>query len=164
MTIRRAQPGESELVAQVLVAAAENLARRGEALWALSDVSPAAIDGHVNARMYFIASDADGPVAVYRFQLEDPGYWPEIAEGSSAYVHKLAVHPRAQGRGLAHALLRHAGEQARQLGRRHLRLDCVSGRPKLRAVYERFGFRLHSQRQLGQSWVDRFELELEPEL
>jgi hypothetical protein len=121
MNIRRAQAGESGLVAQVLAAAAENLALRGEPLWAPAEVSAAAIEGDVNAGMYFIASDGAGPVAVYRFQLEDPCYWPEIAEGSSA---------------------------------------CVGGRPKLRAVYERFGFRHHSQHRMGPSVADRFELEL----
>jgi GNAT superfamily N-acetyltransferase len=97
---------------------------------------------------------------VFRFQLDDVTYWPEIESGSSAFVHRLAVHPRVQGFDLAHTLLAHAVHLARVEGRRYLRLDCASGRPKLRGVYERFGFRLHSQKQFRTAFVDRFELEV----
>jgi hypothetical protein len=112
MKIRRAQPDETELVAQVLTAAAQNLTLKGQPLWDLSEVNAAAIERHVEAGLYFVASDNDGPVAVFRFQ------------------------------------------------RGHLRLDCASGRPKLRSVYERFGFRHHSEKRIGRSLFDRFELEL----
>jgi hypothetical protein len=36
----------------------------------------------------------------------------------------------------------------------------MSGKPRLRAVYERFGFRLHSQKELDGVMFDRFELAL----
>ena len=38
-----------------------------------------------------------------------------------------------------------------------LRLDCDSHRLKLRALYERFGFTLHSFRQVGPYHVARYE-------
>lgn len=160
MLIRQAEPQETQLVAEVLTSAASNLARRGEALWDLSEVSEAAIKEHVRAGLYFIANDDEGPIGVFRFQLEDRHFWPEIPEGSSAFIHKVAVHPRMQGRDFAQVLLAHACELARQHGRQHLRLDCVHGRPKLRSVYERFGFRHHSEKQMGHRLFDRYEIEV----
>lgn len=160
MLIQQAQPHETPLVAEVLMAAAENLIRRGEMLWSSSEVNEAAIQEHVRAGWYFMASDDEGPVGVFRFQLEDRHFWPEIPEGSSAFVHKVAVHPRAQGRELAQALLAHACELARQHGRQHLRLDCRHGRPKLMSLYERFGFRHHSEKQIGLQRFDRYEIEI----
>jgi GNAT superfamily N-acetyltransferase len=160
MEIRCAEPKDIALVAQVLAAAADNLVRKGVPLWGPSMVSEAAVQGDVKAGMYFMATDSEGPVAVFRFQLDDPDFWPEIPAGSSAFIHRLAVHPRVQGRDFAQALLRHACELARQHGRRYLRLDCMSGRPKLSSVYERFGFKFHSQKLLGTQLFDRFELDL----
>jgi GNAT superfamily N-acetyltransferase len=112
--------------------------------------------------MYYLARDESGPVGVFRFQLEDAVYWPEIARGTSAFVHRVAVHPRAQGRELAQVLLAHAVQLARAEGRSHLRLDCNSGRPRLCAVYERFGIRFHSHKHFGAAVADRFELALPP--
>ncbi|MNC95693.1 hypothetical protein D3C83_128760 [compost metagenome] len=51
-----------------------------------------------------------------------------------------------------------AAGHARSLGRRWLRRDCDADRPKVRALYERFGFRLHSYRQVGSYYVARYEL------
>jgi GNAT superfamily N-acetyltransferase len=158
MLIRQASPSDTPQVAAILTLAAENLARRGEALWDLAHVSERAIEPHVLAGMYYLLEDDEGPVGVFRFQLEDSAFWPEIAPGTSAFVHKVAVHPRAQGREIAQRLLAHALELAREQGVQYLRLDCRHGRPKLSEVYVRFGFRLHSVKQLGPNLYERYEL------
>ena len=95
---------------------------------------------------------------MFRLQTSDLVFWPEMADGTSAYLHKLAVHPSKQGQGFAHRLLRHAVDLTRARGVEFLRLDCIGDRPKLRAVYERFGFAHHSQKLLGGQVFDRFEL------
>ncbi|MES2940758.1 MAG: GNAT family N-acetyltransferase [Pseudomonadota bacterium] len=160
MHIRPAQPSEAHVVAGLLSAAAEKLRRQGQPLWAADDVSEAAVAPQVRGGLYHLAFDGEVPVGVFRFQLDDRAFWPDIDEGTSAFVHSLAVAPERQGQELAQVLLRHACELARQSGRGFLRLDCVSGRPKLRAIYERFGFRLHSQKKIGSWLFDRFELKL----
>ena len=60
------------------------------------------------------------------------------------------------------ALLEWAVREARRLGRRALRLDCEASRASLRAVYERFGFRYHSDRHVGPYHVARYEYPLPP--
>ncbi len=152
--------GEEGLVAQVLSAAALHLVSKGQALWGAAETSQAAVEGHVREGLYHAAFDDEGPVGVFRFQLADPHFWPDIQDGTSAFIHKLAICPRKQGHDLAQTLLRHACELTRQHGRRFLRLDCVSARPKLRAVYERFGFRHHSQKTLGDGVFERFEFDV----
>lgn len=158
--IRQARAGEEGIVAGVMGAAAANLAAKGHALWGPDEVSEAAVRAHVRAGMYHVAFDANQPLGVFRFQLEDRLFWPDIPEGTSAFVHKLAVCPGQQGRGVAQALLAHACGLALQQGRRFLRLDCMAGRPGLRRVYEQFGFRHHSDKGAGQAVVHRFELEV----
>jgi len=55
-----------------------------------------------------------------------------------------------------------AVDRARALGRTHVRLDCEASRPRLRAVYERFGFHHHSDRQVGPYFVSRYEFVIPP--
>jgi hypothetical protein len=54
-------------------------------------------------------------------------------------------------------------ERARAIGKRYLRLDCDANRVKLRALYEAFGFRLHSFRQVQSYYVARYEYLLDRE-
>ena len=58
------------------------------------------------------------------------------------------------------ALLNWAIARAKQLGRRYLRLDCEASRARLRALYEKAGFRHHSDRQVGPYFVSRYEFPL----
>ena len=62
-----------------------------------------------------------------------------------------------KGQGISTALLAWSVERARAMGKRYLRLDCDAERAKLRALYERFGFRLHSYRQVTSYYVARYE-------
>jgi GNAT superfamily N-acetyltransferase len=161
LRIRQARPADSPSVAGVLSAAASKLRDNGLALWTAAEVSEQGIAAHVRDGLYHVMCDGELPVGVFRFELRDPLFWPEIEGGTSAFVHKLAVCPGRQGEGFSGMLLRHACELARAQGLRFLRLDCAAGRPRLRAVYERFGFRHHSDKQLGSGLFHRFEYALE---
>jgi len=92
-----------------------------------------------------------------KFQLEDERFWPDVPMNESVFVHRLAVRRRFAGGGISSAMLDWAVERARSLRRGYLRLDCEASRPKLRAVYERFGFVHHSDRQVGPYYVSRYE-------
>jgi GNAT superfamily N-acetyltransferase len=160
MQVRVAQSAESALVAEVLSTAAAKLVERGQSLWSSAEVSEGAVAPHVSSGLYYLGIEEGHVVGVFRFQLQDRAFWPEIPEGTSAYLHKLAVRPERNGQGLAHGLLAHAARLTRDRGLRFLRLDCLAGRPKLRAVYESFGFRHHSEKQIGTQIFHRFELDV----
>jgi GNAT superfamily N-acetyltransferase len=162
MQIRQASLDDASMIADVLSCAAVELTKRGNALWTSAEVSEPVVADHVRQGMYYVGFDDDGVIGVFRFQLSDHTFWPEISEGSSAFLHKMAVHPSRQGHEAAQQLLGYASELARLHGRRYLRLDCASGRPKLRGVYERFGFQHHSEKELDGRVFDRFELEITP--
>jgi len=94
---------------------------------------------------------------VIRFQMEDLLFWPDIEQGDSAFVHRLVVARAFKGQGVSTALLDWSVEHARAMGKHFLRLDCDAERMKLRELYERFGFRLHSYRQVTSYYVARYE-------
>lgn len=93
-----------------------------------------------------------------KFELEDAYFWPEVLPGTSAFVHKLAIRRAWAKRGVSTELLSYARSRTRELGRAHLRLDCVADRKGLRDLYEGFGFALHSVVEIGASSYARYEL------
>lgn len=164
ISIRQANIQDTVIVSDVLLEAALWLQQRGVTLWQDSEVSPENISEDVAKGLFFIA-ECDGESAgTIKFQLEDLLFWPDISQEESAFVHRLAVRRRYSGGKASSALLTWAVEHAQTLGKRYLRLDCRASRPRLRAVYEGFGFRHHSDRQVGAYFVSRYEYEIPPQL
>jgi GNAT superfamily N-acetyltransferase len=127
------------------------------AMWREDELVPSRIAADVDAGLFFIAECDSEAAGVVKFQLDDQQFWADVTRGDSAFVHRLAVRRRFARRGISSALLSWAVERARSLRKDYLRLDCEVSRPKLRAVYERFGFVHHSDRQVGPYFVSRYE-------
>jgi GNAT superfamily N-acetyltransferase len=159
--VRLALPDDARVVEEVLAEAAAWVDALGVVMWEEGELNAARIAAEVAAGQFLIA-DVEGDAAgVIRFQLEDRLFWPDLpSPNESAFVHRLAVRRRYKGQGVSDALLAWAVDRARALGKRHLRLDCDESRPKLRTLYERFGFRFHSFRQVGAYYVARYEYPL----
>ena len=142
--------------------AADWTAALGERMWDESELDARELAADVEAGEFFVAFVNGDIAGAVRFQLEDRLYWPDIeSHADSAFVHKLVVRKECRGMGVSTALLAWAADRARALGKRYLRLDCDASRPKLHALYERFGFRFQSYRQVGPHYVARYELPLE---
>ena len=156
-SVRQAMREDTEIVADILGEAARWLEKSGMGMWRDDELVPASIAADVAGGLFFLA-ECDGEAAgVVKFQLEDGRFWPDVPQGEAAFVHRLAVRRRFAGGEVSSALLGWAVERARSLGRDFLRLDCEASRAKLRAIYERFGFVHHSDRQVGPYYVSRYE-------
>jgi GNAT superfamily N-acetyltransferase len=160
--IRQASPADTRVIAEMLREAAKWVEELdGTIMWVEGELEEPCVGAEVDAGM-FVVAEVDGRAAgAMRFQLEDRLFWPDL-EGSadSAFVHRLAVRRTFAGQGISTVLLQWAVDRARQLDRKYLRLDCDAERTRLRALYERFGFRLHSYRQVGAYYVSRYELQI----
>ena len=132
----------------------------GVVMWEANELVSDRIANEVAAGQFVIAECGGEPAGALRFQTEDLLFWPDIPQEDSAFVHRLVVSRGFKGQGVSTALLQWAADRAVALGKRHLRLDCDESRPKLRALYERFGFRVHSFRQVGPYYVARYEYAL----
>jgi GNAT superfamily N-acetyltransferase len=91
--------------------------------------------------------------------MEDPEFWPDAEPGQAVYLHRLAVRRRYAGGELSTSMLNWIVARARELGRQYVRLDCAADRPALRRVYERFGFRLYDERNMGAFVVARYQID-----
>jgi GNAT superfamily N-acetyltransferase len=160
ITISQALPRDVESVCSILLEAAAWLRERDIPMWRGDELSQEHIANDVAEGHFFLARCGGEAVGTIKFQLQDPLFWPDTPADEAAFVHRLAVRRAFAGGQLSARLLRWAGERAKSLGRHFLRLDCEASRPRLRAVYERHGFRHHSDRQAGPYFVSRYELPL----
>lgn len=160
IAFRKASVSEAALVSGILTEAAQWLDASGRALWRVEELTAERILPDVAAGDFHIADVGGEPAGVVKFTLSDPFFWPELPDGGSAFIHRVAVRRAFGGTGVAAAMIQFARERARGLGRTHLRLDCASDRARLRAFYERQGFRHHSDFQAGPWHVSRYEMEL----
>ncbi|MCW3481462.1 GNAT family N-acetyltransferase [Neisseriaceae bacterium JH1-16] len=160
IVINRACLTEAPEVAAVLREAADWLVACGQSMWRADEVTVEQVGDAVAAGQFGLARLAGEVVGTVRLTHHDPLFWPELAEGVSVFVHRLAVRHRVAGQGVAQALLRFAADYAVGQGCADLRLDCSADRTALRALYEGFGFRLHSHRQAGPWYVARYCLAL----
>ena len=92
-------------------------------------------------------------------QLEDQVFWSDVPMAESLFIHKLAVSLEARGTCVAQALLEFAKFEVRRRGRQYLRLDC-SKNAKIRAVYEKAGFKLRDIGEFFKMVVCRYEIDL----
>lgn len=164
VSIRKAETADAPRIADLFRETAQWLEHEGMPLWVEGEIMPerviADVLGNEDGGVYFIAECSGEIAGALRFQIEDERFWPDVPRGESGYLHRFTVRRRFAGGGISTAMLQWAVEHARGLGRRWLRLDCEASRPRLRAVYERFGFRHHSDRQVGSYFVARYEYPL----
>jgi GNAT superfamily N-acetyltransferase len=160
IVIRNAEARDIEVVSSILIEVARWLEDRGTPLWRAKELAPEHIKGEVLGGLFVLAELGGEAVGTMRYQLEDPLFWPDVPPGESAYIHRLAVRRRAAGGLASRPLLEWAVKHTKSIGRRYLRLDTDASRPKLRAVYEQFGFRHHSDRTVGPYYVARYEYDV----
>jgi ribosomal protein S18 acetylase RimI-like enzyme len=75
-------------------------------------------------------------------------------EGRPAVIHRLAVHPDSQGKGIGKKMLHYSEELAKSQGYTSIRLDAYTANPAAITMYERAGYH-----PIGQI---RFPLRKEP--
>lgn len=148
------------VVSGILGEAAQWLEQKGMPLWREGEMDAGRMMSEIEAGLFYLAEVDKEPAGTVRFQLEDAEIWPDVPAGEAAYIHRLAVRRRFAGGRVSGALIRWAVERTRSLGLRYLRLDCNVARPRLRSLYEGFGFRHHSNRRVGPYHDARFEYEV----
>ena len=161
IVVRQATADDTHALGDILTEALQWVERLdGTIMWVEGELEEGLVRAEAEAGMFVVAEAEGRIIGAVRFQLEDQLFWPDIDGSDSAFVHRLAVRRSHAGQGVSTALLQWAVDRARALGKRYLRLDCDADRPRLRALYEQFGFRLHSYRQVGAYFVSRYELQI----
>ena len=156
ITVRQAQAQDAAVIQEMLEEAAQWVDALGVVMWDEGELDPDRVAREAAEGQFFVAEIDGDPAGAVRFQLEDRLFWPDLEGTDSAFIHRLVVRRRYKGLGVSTTLMQWAVSHARSLGKSYLRLDTDASRPKLRELYERFGFQLHSFREVGPYYVARY--------
>jgi GNAT superfamily N-acetyltransferase len=151
---------ELERFSCVLLEVAGWLEAKGQPMWRADELTPGALLERYGLEELRLGLLSGEPAAAMVVQESDGFFWPNVPEGESLFVHKLATARRLKGSGVAAAMLDWAKTRARKQGKSYLRLDCAADRPKLCRFYEQYGFRRVARRMVGPYYTAFYELPL----
>ena len=160
-----AQSDDLERYLDLLEEVADWLAARGIKQWRPGSfrLSAAYYAESIKRREVHLAFVGDELVGTLRLLLREPIVWPEVVEDDAVYVYNLAVRRTWADHGLGFRLLEWASNRAAFLGRRCVRLDCVTDNTFLRGYYTQAGFEdrgdieAHFPAPVGTLWLRRYE-------
>jgi ribosomal protein S18 acetylase RimI-like enzyme len=138
LVIRPAQPGEEDIVLDLLAEATAWLNGRGIAQWP-SRFPTNSVQAQIAVGEALLVEEAQHPIATLAVAEEDTELWgPNTAP--AYYISRLAVVRRASGAHLGRRLIDWVAAKAAERGRQYVRLATASNNPALRRYYERAGF------------------------
>lgn len=120
---------------------AVRMVRDGVEQWVPGEMPLAWVEECVRQGWIYVASRDERLIGSVTIAWRDPLVWGE-SEEPAGYVHMLMVDPAFGGHGLGSWLLEWSEERIARSGRQLVRLDCAVGNSRLRAFYERAGYRL----------------------
>ena len=142
--IRPAHRSEIPVILDITKDCALHLSASGIEQWNESYPSRAAFEADLlRKELYVYLYQQEVVGCVVMTSVMDPEY-EEITwltpNGNSLYIHRLAVHPKYQGLGIARALMDEMEMLARQNGARSMRLDTFSQNKRNQRFYENRGY------------------------
>jgi len=63
-----------------------------------------------------------------------------LCDDQVSVIHLFCVHPAVSGQGIGRAMIAHAVNRAKEMGKKAVRLDCLSSNTPANAMYEHLGF------------------------
>ena len=140
--LRPAVPADLDGLMEVVAAVIAGMRSQGIDQWDETYPDCERIAADVRAGSAQLAYDAQGVNGLVVLNThQDPPYAQPIWQGTHpAVVHRLMVHPRAQGRGVARLLMGWAEGEAARRGFDSIRLDAFEGNPAAMRLYPALGY------------------------
>lgn len=143
--IRTVRPEELDRVWALVRAAVARMNAGGSFQWGEDYPAREDFAAPLSAGELYAACDGEGAIlgVVVLNTQEDPEY-SELSwsvPGPALVIHKMAVDPAAQGRGVAGRLFAFALDLARERGLASLRGDTYTENKTMQHLFQRFGFR-----------------------
>jgi GNAT superfamily N-acetyltransferase len=136
--IRPAEPGEEDIVLDLLAEAAAWLHGRGITQW--PHRFPAkSVQAQIAAGEALLVGEVQRPIATLAVAEDDAELWGSGA-APAYYISRLAVARRASGAGLGYRIIDWVSAKAVERGWQYVRLATASNNPEIRRYYERVGF------------------------
>jgi len=160
----KARAGQVEQIFAMFQAVIAHLRAQGIEQW--DEIYPALHDikqDVAHGAMYVFLDDGKVQSAVTLNEEQDPTYvegdW-EFKENPIAVIHRLCVHPNAQGKGFGKRTVLMAEEHLRKLGYRSIRLDAFEQNYTSNAMYRSLGYQTAGEVQLRKGLFYLYEKRL----
>jgi len=146
LSIEPATISHLEPLVDLVRACVNHLCSQGIDQWDAAYPSRSTIETDVANGTAFVARRAGSIASVIVLnQHQEQAYamvpW-RFTHGPVLVVHRLMVHPDAEGQGLARALMAFAEKRALAAGYASIRLDAFAENPRALRLYERLGYRI----------------------
>jgi len=139
----------AEPFAALLSEAARRMIQQNTPMWAPEALTTEKLLSQYRLDEMYVGYCNGAPAFTCALQERDDTFWGEGSGDEGAlYIHKIAVADAFTGQGMVYKMLAFATEEARRRGKTKLRLDCRIDRTKVRAIYDRFGFRTVGEKKL----------------
>jgi ribosomal protein S18 acetylase RimI-like enzyme len=143
MEIRKAELSDLEDICEIIEECKKYMAKKGDEQWPDTHPSKEKIKEGVEEGEHFVAIENGNVVGGLRICGYDPGYdvvdW-SIEDENPAIVHRLAVSPNMQGKGIAKALMGFVEEYAIGMGSGCVRLDTYINNHTANKFYQELGY------------------------
>ncbi|RYY73787.1 MAG: N-acetyltransferase [Gammaproteobacteria bacterium] len=133
---------------------------RSKKLWTLDQIDKSELKKVYKIDELFLLTDNLNIFGIVFIQNRDPIFWPEVSQGDSIFLHKLAVRPQYRNQDLGFKILTYVVALAKRKKIKWLRLDC-DVRPELKTYYENFGFTFVDEIRIEEFRVARYQLLVE---
>lgn len=145
LTIRPAVVADRDALLALVTACIDGMRAQQIDQWDEQYPNAVAIDRDLQQGTAYVGLRGDTLVAMIVVNdYQDPEYadvaW-QYTEGRVAVVHRLMVHPDAEGHGLARVMMAFAEARAADLGHTLIRLDAFSLNPRALRLYHALGYR-----------------------
>ena len=142
--VRQAQPSEATRVSELLQKCGRDIEQRlGLRNWAVP-YPLELIQQQAEGGFVWVLEEDGQFIGTFTLDFDLPeeyaANWFTEPQVSAAYLHRLAVDPDIQGRGLGAHCLREVERVARQSGAAWLRFDAYSRNPGIQTFYRKQGF------------------------
>ena len=145
LQIRKATSQDIDALIQITKACAAFMIQKGIFQWNENYPNREAFEHDITRNELYVLQEANEIMGcVVISTLMDEEYksvnWG-TPNGTNIYIHRLAVHPKAQGKGYAQFLMQYAESYAIKNNYRSIRLDTFSKNPRNQKFYELRGYK-----------------------
>lgn len=138
LVVVRATRTDLSAVIQLLLDAQRWQMREGVDVW--QEVDPKIVEANIASGHAFVAKVGDTVCGTVTLMDSDPLVWASD-QTNAVYIHRLASSRNEIGYGIGAKILQWVKTYAKQRGKTRLRLDTWNTNRKMRAYYEKLGFR-----------------------
>jgi ribosomal protein S18 acetylase RimI-like enzyme len=145
MEIRIAKEEQLEEILTLLAKVVKDMNSKGFFQWGEDYPTKEMFDKHIADQGLRIMVDNNVIIGFVLITEEQDKEYADVdwldKEGKSIVIHRLAIKPEKQGKGLANRLMDYAENYAKENGFNSIRLDTYSDNKRARAFYENRGYK-----------------------